>query len=233
MSVFFQLQFLLVLALFAACQLQKVPVSNPVISAKIDHKDKEIVVTTICCLSTEGTLPINYTLYRNQVMVKNLQAVVRRKAEFVVQLTDSELQETLKCKAENGFEPKYSRGLVIDWSVKLTSDPNPPIPGQQLTLNCTVNYETKGSYSWYFVYPSKNKTKVTEQNHIIIEAATSGIYYCLMHDQISNKIEVPVQDFSFQPAVMGVCIAAILVVILIVGLICYYSVTKAHRFNAT
>ncbi|XP_072882306.1 basement membrane-specific heparan sulfate proteoglycan core protein-like [Hemitrygon akajei] len=313
MSVFFQLQFLLVLAPFAACQLQKIPVSNPVISAKIDYKFEEIVVTTISCLSTEGTLPIHYTLYKNQDMLKTLRAEVRRTAEFVVQLSNSELQETLKCKAENGFEPKYSRGLVIDWSVKLTSYPDPPILGQQLTLNCTVTYETKAWYKWYFVYPSENKTEDTEQNQILIEAAKSGIYYCSMHDQISNKIEVPVQDwsvklisypdppipgqqltlnctvtyktkeeyswyfvypfenktevtqrnqiimeaaksgiyycsmndqisnkievpvqdFSLQPVVMGVSIAVILVLVLILGLICYCSVNKAHRFNTT
>ncbi|XP_051888893.1 uncharacterized protein pecam1b [Pristis pectinata] len=232
MNVFFQLQFLFVLAPYAACQLQKVPASNPEISAKIDHKDEQAVIMTIYCVSPEGTLPIIYTLYRNKTLMETYQAESRRKAEFLVQLTYRELLETLKCKAENGFDSKYSRGLVIDLSVKLTSNPDPPVPGQQLTLNCTVTYETKQNYTWYFMYPKKNMTKVTKQNQLIIESASSGIYYCSMLHQMSNRIEVSMQDSSFQPVVVGVSVAAVLLLILIVGLICYCNATKAHRFNA-
>ncbi|XP_032900218.1 uncharacterized protein LOC116987967 isoform X2 [Amblyraja radiata] len=311
MFVVFHLQVLFVLTPFAACQGHRVPASNPEISAQIGFKMEKSIITTIFCLSPKGSLPINYTLYRDTTLVMTYVAESRRKAEFIVNLSFSELLDILKCKADNGFGPKYSRGLIIDLSVNLTSKPDPPILGQQLALSCavtyetqehykwyfvypaknttevtqqnqyiiksanvgiyycsvygyfsnrievlaqdlsvnltskpdppivgqqlalycTVTYDTKESYTWYFVYPTKNMTKDTEQNQFIIEAANSGIYYCSVHGHFSNRIEVPEQDSSFQPVVVGVSVGAILLLILIIGLICYCSATKAHRLN--
>lgn len=310
MNVVFHLQVLFVLTPFAACQGHIVPASNPEISAQIDYKLEKSMVTTISCWSPKGSLPINYTLYRDTTLVNILVAESRPGAEFVVNLSFSELLETLKCKADNGFGPKYSRGLIIDLSVNLTSKPDPPILGQQLALSCavtfntqhyewyfvyptknttnitgrnqyiiestnvgiyycsvygyvsngievleqdlsvnltskpdppivgqqlalycTVTYDTKESYTWYFVHPTKNMTKDTKQNQFIIEAANSGIYYCSVHGHFSNRIEVPEQDSSFQPVVVGVSVGAILLLILIIGLICYCCATKAHRFD--
>ncbi|XP_078258001.1 uncharacterized protein LOC144594940 isoform X2 [Rhinoraja longicauda] len=233
MSLIFHLHVLFVLTPFAACQGNRVPASNPEISAQITYKIKESIITTVSCLSPQGSLPIRYTLYRNTTLMQNYVAVSRRKAEFVVNLSFSELLETLKCKADNGFGSKYSRGLVIDLSVNLTSKPDPPILGQQLALYCAVTYEPKEGYTWYFIHPTKNMTNVTKQNQFIIEAANSGIYYCSVHGYFSNRIEVPVQDSSFQPVVAGVSVGAILLLILIIGLICYCSATEEHYLCGT
>lgn len=94
-----------------------VPASNPEISAQIDYKLEKSMVTTISCLSPKGSLPINYTLYRDTTLVNTLVAESRRRAEFLVNLSFSELLETLKCKADNGFGPKYSRGLIIGMNI--------------------------------------------------------------------------------------------------------------------
>ncbi|XP_067860170.1 Fc receptor-like protein 5 isoform X2 [Heptranchias perlo] len=202
----------------------KVPVSNPEISAKIAYTDGNRVMTTISCLSHEGTLPIIYTLYRNMSLVENYTAQSRRAAEIIVVLNYTQLQDTLKCKAENGFVSKYSNGLVIDLSVKLTSNPDPPILGQQLTLICNVTYKTERPYTWHFVQPGKNSTVNTEQNQFI--AVDPGMYYCSVNGQISNRIEVPGQGSGFQPVTTVISVAATLLLILAVGLICYCTANK-------
>ncbi|XP_069786159.1 uncharacterized protein pecam1b isoform X3 [Narcine bancroftii] len=231
MNVFFQLQFLFVLILYATCQTTKVPVSNPEISAKIDHKINEAIISTIYCLSHQGSLPIKYTLYGNKTLLKTYVAESQRKAEFIVPLAISELLMTLKCKAENGFDSKYSRELIIDLSVRLTSNPDPPVLGQQLTLNCTVTYETTEVYRWHFVFPDKNVTNTTEGNQFIIETANTGGYYCSMHGHLSNRIEVPEQDSNNQSLTIGVCIGPIMMFILVAGLICYCCETKVPVSN--
>ncbi|XP_067914380.1 Fc receptor-like protein 5 [Heterodontus francisci] len=209
----------------------KVPASNPEISAKISYMDENKVITTIHCLSHEGTLPIIYTLYKDTRFVSNYTAQSRRKAQLLLELSYTEMLATFKCKAENGFASKYSNGLVLDLSVKLTSHPDPPILGHQFTLNCSVTYQTKVPYTWHFVYPGKNSTSNSTQNQLIAVAKAPGRYYCSVNGQISNWIEVLGQDSSLQPVTVAVSIAATVLLILAIGLICYCITTKARRFN--
>ncbi|XP_078427214.1 Fc receptor-like protein 5 isoform X2 [Cetorhinus maximus] len=199
----------------------KVPASNPEISAKITHVGKDQVFASISCLSHEGTLPIIYTLYRNTRLIRNYTAQMRREGELIVHVENTDKLGTFKCKAENGFVSKYSNGLVIDLTVELTSNPDPLIPGNQFTLNCSITYEYTGYYTWHFVHPGKNATSKTNKNQLIEIAVDTGRYCCSVNGRFSNWIEVPGQGSSFQPVTIAVSLAAIILLILALGLICY------------
>uniref|UniRef100_UPI00398F085E Fc receptor-like protein 5 isoform X1 n=2 Tax=Pristiophorus japonicus TaxID=55135 RepID=UPI00398F085E len=208
----------------------KVPVSNPEISANIAHMNKTKVMTIISCLSHEGTLPIIYTLYRDKSFVTNYTAQSRREAQLILPLAYTEILNTFKCKAENGFVSKYSSGLVIDVSVTLTSNPDTPIVGHQLSLNCSIKYKSKEPYIWHIVHPGKNSTMVTSENQLIARAIIPGKYYCSVNGQTSNWIDVlPGQDSNFQPVTVAVSIVATILIILAVGLICYCITSKVRR----
>ncbi|XP_078081754.1 contactin-4-like isoform X2 [Mustelus asterias] len=209
----------------------KVPVSNPEISAKIAFINDGMVYASVSCLSHEGDLPIIYTLYRDSRFVTNYTAQSRREGQFLVPAKYSGNLGTFKCKAMNGFVSKYSQGLIIDLAVKMTSDPDPLIPGHKFTLNCSVAYEHQGPYTWHFVQPGSNKTESTNKNQLIVTSAESGRYYCSVNEQISNWIEVPGQDSSLQPVTIAVSIATIVLLILALGLICYCIAHKANRFS--
>ncbi|XP_041072515.1 Fc receptor-like protein 5 isoform X2 [Carcharodon carcharias] len=199
----------------------KVPASNPEISAKITYVAKDQVFASISCLSHEGTLPIIYTLYRNTRLIGNYTAQIRREGELIVQVESTDKLGTFKCKAENGFVSKYSNGLVIDLTVELTSNPDPLIPGNQFTLNCNITYEYTGLYTWHFVHPGKNTTSKTNKNQLNGIAVDTGRYCCSVNGHFSNWIEVPGQGSSFQPVTIAVSLAAIILLILALGLICY------------
>ncbi|GCB64071.1 hypothetical protein scyTo_0004533 [Scyliorhinus torazame] len=211
----------------------KVPASHPEISATITHMDKEQMFTSFSCVSREGTLPIIYTLYRNGTFVNSYTAQSRREGQLLVPVKYSDKLDNFKCKAVNGFQPKYSNALAIDLAVQMTSDPDPPIPGHPFTLNCSVSYEHKGPYTWHFVHPGKNSTQNTNGNQISVAATDAGRYYCSVNKQISNWIEIPSQDSSLQPVTIAVSIAATVLLILTIGLICYCVANKAHRFNVS
>ncbi|XP_038634022.1 Fc receptor-like protein 5 isoform X2 [Scyliorhinus canicula] len=211
----------------------KVPASNPEISATITLMDKEKMFTVFSCLSREGTLPITYTLYRNETIVSSYIAHGRREGQLLVPGKYSDKLYNFKCKAVNGFQPKYSNAINIDLAVKMTSDPDPPIPGHQFTLNCSVSYEHSGPYTWHFVHPGKNSTQNTTGNQLTVAKTEAGRYYCSVNKQTSNWIEVPGQDSSLQPVTIAVSITATVLLVLTIGLICYCVANKAHRFNVS
>uniref|UniRef100_UPI00398EF1F5 Fc receptor-like protein 3 isoform X2 n=1 Tax=Pristiophorus japonicus TaxID=55135 RepID=UPI00398EF1F5 len=181
-------------------------------------------------VTVKGTLPIIYTLYRDKSFVTNYTAQSRREAQLILPLAYTEILNTFKCKAENGFVSKYSSGLVIDVSVTLTSNPDTPIVGHQLSLNCSIKYKSKEPYIWHIVHPGKNSTMVTSENQLIARAIIPGKYYCSVNGQTSNWIDVlPGQDSNFQPVTVAVSIVATILIILAVGLICYCITSKVRR----
>ncbi|GCC25245.1 hypothetical protein chiPu_0003653 [Chiloscyllium punctatum] len=209
----------------------KVPASNPDILADVNFVNKDGMYLTIRCLSHEGTLPIVYTLYKNTSFVSDYYAESHREGQFIVLESYTDKLGTFKCKATNGFEPKYSNGLDVDLSVKLTSNPDPPIQGYQVTLNCSITYQTTGFYTWYFVHSENNSTESTKQNQFTHIASHPGRYYCSINGQTSNWIQVLGQDSSFQTVTVAVSVAVTMLLILVLGLICYCISQKAHRCN--
>ncbi|XP_048411081.1 Fc receptor-like protein 5 isoform X3 [Stegostoma tigrinum] len=205
----------------------KVPASNPDIFVDVNFVRKDTMFITVKCLSHEGTLPITYTLYINTSFVKDYDAQSRREGQFIVPVPYTDKLGTFKCKATNGFDSKYSNGLDVDLSVKLTSKPDPPIQGHQVTLNCNVTYQTNAKYTWYFVHSKENSTESTKQNQFTHVANHPGRYYCSINGQTSNWIEVLSQDSSLQPVTIAISVAVTVLLILVLGLICYCIFQKA------
>eukprot|EP00062_Callorhinchus_milii_P004601 gi/632943150/ref/XP_007886799.1/ PREDICTED: Fc receptor-like protein 5 [Callorhinchus milii] len=194
----------------------KVPVSNPSIEVRIVTA-KPKIMAIIVCSSDQGTLPIIFTLYKNKSFVRNVTASSVRHVELIVQMTQNQ-GDIYKCKADNGFMPKYSNGLVIDLSVNLTSRHT---VGQEVNLTCIVNYEFRGVYTWYFVTPSRNHTEISNTNYWNINPVEPGKYYCSVNGQLSKSFEIPSKGTKFQTAMIAISAILGVLGILLVICICY------------
>ncbi|XP_043570962.1 platelet endothelial cell adhesion molecule-like isoform X5 [Chiloscyllium plagiosum] len=94
----------------------RVPVSNPTIkcnSLKDVYKTGEWVI--LLCQSTNGTVPITYSLFSNKRLIYLISRSDREPATFKVLLNETKDGGEYKCKAENEIPnlSKYSKGINI------------------------------------------------------------------------------------------------------------------------
>ncbi|XP_072414921.1 platelet endothelial cell adhesion molecule isoform X5 [Chiloscyllium punctatum] len=94
----------------------RVPVSNPTIkcsSLKDVYKTGEWVI--LLCQSTNGTVPITYSLFSNKRLIYSISRSDREPAAFKVLLNETKDGGEYKCKAENEIPnlSKYSKGINI------------------------------------------------------------------------------------------------------------------------
>ncbi|XP_043570781.1 Fc receptor-like protein 5 isoform X5 [Chiloscyllium plagiosum] len=192
---------------------------------------------TLNCLVKQGS-GVTYQWYFNKQELLSNSSVKINQSSLVIDHVDLKDAGDYQCKANNQFNmttfsiaSNSTEVIVKDLSVKLTSNPDPPIQGYQVTLNCSITYQTTGFYTWYFVHSENNSTESTKQNQFTHIASHPGRYYCSINGQTSNWIQVLGQDSSFQTVTVAVSVAVTMLLILVLGLICYCISQKAHRCN--
>ncbi|XP_048466923.1 Fc receptor-like protein 5 isoform X2 [Rhincodon typus] len=90
----------------------KVPVSKPLIYPLLNSTEVQLGETvTLHCITSAGTLPITYTLYRNQSSLQSATTMQAIPAGFNITVHSMEHSGVYSCKAENQISSERSNGL--------------------------------------------------------------------------------------------------------------------------
>ncbi|XP_072414923.1 platelet endothelial cell adhesion molecule isoform X6 [Chiloscyllium punctatum] len=90
----------------------RVPVSKPLIYPLLNSTKVKLGETvTLHCVTSTGTLPITYTLYRNQSSLQSATTMQAIPADFNIAVDSVEHSGVYSCKAENQISSEHSNGL--------------------------------------------------------------------------------------------------------------------------
>ncbi|XP_078427359.1 platelet endothelial cell adhesion molecule-like [Cetorhinus maximus] len=90
----------------------QVPVSTPLFYPLLNSTEVKLGETvTLHCISSTGTLPITYTLYRNQSSLQSVSTTQAILAVFNIRVETMEHSGEYRCKAENQISSQCSNGL--------------------------------------------------------------------------------------------------------------------------
>lgn len=90
------------------------PVSKPRLSPPTSQVAVLGKLFTVNCYSSNGTLPITYTLYRGGIYVNKTEVKVNEPAKFLVKATNAHVPEDYSCEAKNGHSvPQRSTRVNI------------------------------------------------------------------------------------------------------------------------
>ncbi|KAJ6656493.1 hypothetical protein lerEdw1_003781 [Lerista edwardsae] len=176
------------------------PVSSPILSAANKLSTGTVLGQKFLlrCYSSHGTLPINYTLYKNDTVITWTQVTINKPAEFSEIATDTHVQGEYRCEAQNGHSLKrQSNGLNITViarveNITMTISPERVIEdGENISLLCSVG---SGSFPIEFKFFREHKAellyRVTENNTYSAVWVTKGIasqesakYFCTANNQ--------------------------------------------------
>ncbi|GCC32089.1 hypothetical protein chiPu_0010549 [Chiloscyllium punctatum] len=181
----------------------RVPVSNPTIkcsSLKDVYKTGEWVI--LLCQSTNGTVPITYSLFSNKRLIYSISRSDREPAAFKVLLNETKDGGEYKCKAENEIPnlSKYSKGINITIKVPVSKPLIYPLLnstkvklGETVTLHCVTSTGTLPITYTLYRNQSSLQSATTMQaipadfNIAVDSVEHSGVYSCKAENQISSE----------------------------------------------
>ncbi|XP_043570959.1 platelet endothelial cell adhesion molecule-like isoform X2 [Chiloscyllium plagiosum] len=181
----------------------RVPVSNPTIkcnSLKDVYKTGEWVI--LLCQSTNGTVPITYSLFSNKRLIYLISRSDREPATFKVLLNETKDGGEYKCKAENEIPnlSKYSKGINITIKVPVSKPLIYPLLnstkvklGETVTLHCVTSTGTLPITYTLYRNQSSLQSATTMQaipagfNITVDSVEHSGVYSCKAENQISSE----------------------------------------------
>ncbi|XP_067914556.1 platelet endothelial cell adhesion molecule-like isoform X2 [Heterodontus francisci] len=181
----------------------KVPVSNPTIklnSLKDVYKTGEQV--TLHCHSTNGTIPITYSLFLNKRFIYSVSRYNTEPAVFNVLINETKDGGEYKCKAENEIPNllKYSKEISFTVKVPVSMPLLYPLVnstevklGETVTLHCITSTGTLPiTYTLYWNQSSLQSAFTTQAapavfNITVETMAHSGEYRCKAENQISSQ----------------------------------------------
>ncbi|XP_060700430.1 Fc receptor-like protein 5 [Hemiscyllium ocellatum] len=181
----------------------RVPVSNPTIkcsSLKDVYKTGEWVI--LLCQSTNGTVPITYSLFSNKRLIYSISRSDREPAAFKVLLNETKDGGEYKCKAENEIPnlSKYSNGINITIKVPVSKPLIYPLLnstkvklGETVTLHCVTSTGTLPITYTLYRNQSSLQSATTMQaipagfNITVDSVEHSGVYSCKAENQISSE----------------------------------------------
>ncbi|XP_008293784.1 platelet endothelial cell adhesion molecule isoform X3 [Stegastes partitus] len=224
----------------------RVPVSIP----KISVYGKAILgkPIQILCQSDSGSLPINYTLFR-EYMPENTTSVRLpiQEALFTVSISRPEEIKKFMCEASNGrrqplLGPRLNATVIVPLShARLSAVPNLQeiLEDGHLNLICRVEGTPPVTFKWYRVGDSKPlNTTTTDELHKdymvpIVTKEHSGRYYCEAFNHArnlvrSNEVNVEVRMAVWKKALIGgICL--LIVSVLAVAVVLYFKSKRGKR----
>ncbi|KAM8772648.1 platelet endothelial cell adhesion molecule isoform 3-T4 [Acanthopagrus schlegelii] len=201
----------------------------------------------ILCQSDSGSLPINYTLFKDPSEVRTISIELRsQQAVFDVNITKPEDIKKYICKASNSHRHNNSQHLL---SEKLNATVIVPpshavlmvVPdfreiyeGQHLYLLCRVDGTPPVTFKWYHVgnnLPLYTNTSNEDNSRYEVPTVSkehSGRYYCEAFNHAnkvvrSEQVTITVQMVLWKKALIGgFCLLAVSVLV-VVCVLCFRS----------
>ncbi|XP_045155856.1 allergin-1 [Echinops telfairi] len=90
------------------------PVATPVLNVDAIQTNSAQYIVTLRCISSQGSLPINYTFFESNVTLSTVSMNIREPAEIHI-TKNTRMEGTYKCKAKNKLpnHAKYSQPVLI------------------------------------------------------------------------------------------------------------------------
>nr|XP_034959861.1 platelet endothelial cell adhesion molecule isoform X2 [Zootoca vivipara] len=180
------------------------PVSKPRLSPPTSQVAILGKFFTVKCYSSNGTLPITYTLYRGGIYVNKTEVKVNESAKFSVKATNAHVPEDYSCEAKNGHSvPQRSTRVNITviapvGNINLGRLSQGDVEdGKELAISCSVG---SGSYPIEFTFFRENHPKpvykVTEKTKRTavwyrdsLTSQDGGKYFCRADNQAKSPVE--------------------------------------------
>ncbi|XP_069569992.1 platelet endothelial cell adhesion molecule isoform X1 [Brachyistius frenatus] len=203
----------------------------------------------ILCQSDTGSLPINYTLWRDYEQLTTIIVQVRsQKALFTVNINKPEEINKYMCEARNGDkEVPPSKRLNATVTVPLAHPTLTVIPdlpeiseGDHLYLICGVKGTPPVTFKWYRVGSRQPlSTTTSDKNHkdYQIQALSKehrGTYYCEAINHANNivqsaEVKIEVRMALWKKALIGGMVLLVVAVLLLVACVMYFKSKRGKR----
>ncbi|XP_072339787.1 platelet endothelial cell adhesion molecule-like isoform X2 [Scyliorhinus torazame] len=179
----------------------KVPVSTPLLYPLLNSTEVKLGETmTLHCITSTGTPPITYTLYRNQSSLQSVSTTQAIPAVFNITIETMEHSGEYRCKAENQISSQRSDGVSLHILIPVSTPLLYPLLnstevklGETMTLHCIASTGTPPiTYTLYRNQSSLQSVSTTQAipavfNITIETMEHSGEYRCKAENQISSR----------------------------------------------
>ncbi|XP_073330765.1 platelet endothelial cell adhesion molecule isoform X2 [Pagrus major] len=191
----------------------------------------------ILCQSDSGSLPINYTLFKDYTPLSKISIKLPSQlARFTINITRPEDIRKYMCEAQNSHKgpPPLSNRLDAAVIVPLSTADLIVIPdsrdiseGESLYLICRVDGTPPVTFKWYRVGSSlplhTNISNLNSSVHQVpsLSKVHSGRYYCEAYNRAnkvvrSEPVEIEVHMALWKKALIGgVCLLAVSVLVVV------------------
>ncbi|XP_038633566.1 Fc receptor-like protein 5 isoform X2 [Scyliorhinus canicula] len=179
----------------------KVPVSTPLLYPLLNSTEVKLGETmTLHCITSTGTPPITYTLYRNQSSLQSVSTMQAIPAVFKITIATMEHSGEYRCKAENQISSQRSDGVSLHILIPVSTPLLYPLListevklGETMTLHCITSTGTPPiTYTLYRNLSSLQSVSTMQAipavfNITIETMEHSGEYRCKAENQISSR----------------------------------------------
>ncbi|KAL7404555.1 hypothetical protein ABVT39_016342 [Epinephelus coioides] len=198
----------------------------------------------ILCQSDVGSLPINYTLIRENTDLSTIVVKLPfQQALFTVNITKPDEISKYMCRAKNNHKIQdgvRSGGLNANVTVPLTQPTLTVIPhlpeiseGDHLYLICGVKGTPPVTFKWYRdgheqpLYTTTSNKNNTDYQVPTLSKEHSGTYYCEAFNHAnkvrSDRVTIEVHQALWKKAVIGVFCLLAVIVLVVVAVLCFRS----------